>query len=44
MAVANEKTTEDILSEKFGRDDMLGLDHPNKTRSAWSRVDSIFIR
>jgi ubiquitin carboxyl-terminal hydrolase 7 len=36
---------DDILSEKLvNRDDLLGLDHPNKNRSGWIRADSIFIR
>lgn len=36
--------TDDVLSEIAGGDDMLGLDHVNKTRSYWNRGDSIFIR
>jgi len=36
---------EDTLSDKMmNRDDMLGLDHPNKLRNNWLRADSIFIR
>ncbi|KAF2841356.1 cysteine proteinase [Patellaria atrata CBS 101060] len=36
---------DDILSDRFtSKDDLLGLDHPNKTKSIWSRSDSIFIR
>ncbi|KAF1981728.1 cysteine proteinase [Aulographum hederae CBS 113979] len=36
---------DDILSEKLtGREDMLGMDHPNKNRNQWARNDQIFIR
>lgn len=42
--LVTNKLAEDILSEKLGGEDILGLDHPNKNRSAWNRVDQIFIR
>ncbi|KAK9546263.1 ubiquitin-specific protease ubp15 [Aspergillus fumigatus] len=36
---------DDILSDIVGEsDDMLGLDHVNKSRSFWSRSESFFIR
>jgi hypothetical protein len=37
-------TTEDILSERLGPDDFLGMDHPNKNRTAWNRGDQIYIK
>lgn len=42
---ANITTADDILSDIVGEsDDMLGLDHVNKSRSFWSRSESFFIR
>ncbi|KAJ6022176.1 ubiquitin C-terminal hydrolase, partial [Penicillium herquei] len=35
---------DDILSDVAGLDDLLGLDHPTKTRSFWSKSESFFIR
>jgi ubiquitin carboxyl-terminal hydrolase 7 len=38
-------SADDILYELANEtDDLLGLDHVNKTRSFWNRGDSIFIR
>lgn len=35
---------DDILSEKMGPDDHLGLDHPNRNRSNWAKYESLNIR
>lgn len=35
---------EDILSDKLGQDDLLGLDHPNKTKSYVGKYESLNIR
>ncbi|KXL41610.1 hypothetical protein M433DRAFT_6726 [Acidomyces richmondensis BFW] len=35
---------EDILSEKMGPEDHLGLEHPNRNRSNWVRYESLNIR
>lgn len=35
---------DDILSEKMGQDDHLGLDHVNKTRNNWAKHESLNIR
>jgi len=35
---------EDILSEKLGQDDHLGLEHPNRNRSNWVKYESLNIR
>jgi ubiquitin carboxyl-terminal hydrolase 7 len=36
--------TDDILSEKLGNDDHLGLEHPNRNRSQWVKYESLNIR
>ena len=36
--------TDDILSEKLGHDDHLGLEHPNRNRNAYNRYESLNIR
>jgi ubiquitin carboxyl-terminal hydrolase 7 len=41
---ANSHFPEDILSEKLVGDDILGLDHQNKTRTNYTRADQIFIK
>ena len=35
---------DDILSEKLGQDDHLGLEHPNRNRSNWVKYESLNIR
>jgi len=35
---------DDILSEKLGQDDHLGLEHPNRNRSQWAKYESLNIR
>jgi hypothetical protein len=35
---------DDILSEKLGPDDHLGLEHPNRNRSQWVKYESLNIR
>ncbi|GAB7335534.1 hypothetical protein MBLNU13_g07876t1 [Cladosporium sp. NU13] len=35
---------DDILSEKLGHDDHLGLEHPNRNRSQWVKYESLNIR
>lgn len=35
---------DDILSEKLGQDDHLGLEHPNRNRSQWVKYESLNIR
>lgn len=37
-------STDDILSEKLGHDDHLGLEHPNRNRSQWVKYESLNIR
>jgi ubiquitin carboxyl-terminal hydrolase 7 len=36
--------TDDILSDKLGPDDHLGLEHPNKNRNNWAKYESLNIR
>ncbi|KJY02284.1 ubiquitin carboxyl-terminal hydrolase like protein [Zymoseptoria brevis] len=35
---------DDILSDKLGSDDHLGLEHPNKNRNNWAKYESLNIR
>ncbi|KAK3113499.1 ubiquitin-specific protease ubp15 [Teratosphaeriaceae sp. CCFEE 6253] len=35
---------DDVLSEKLGPDDHLGLEHPNRQRGNWARYESLNIR
>ena len=35
---------DDILSEKLGQDDHLGLEHPNRNRGQWAKYESLNIR
>lgn len=35
---------EDVMSEKFGNNDHLGLDHPNRQKNTWARYESLNIR
>ena len=35
---------DDILSEKLGADDHLGLEHPNRSRNNWVKYESLNIR
>ncbi|KAK3717454.1 ubiquitin-specific protease ubp15 [Vermiconidia calcicola] len=35
---------DDVLSEKLGQDDHLGLEHPNRNRSNWVKYESLNIR
>ena len=37
-------TAADVLSDKLTSEDLLGLDHVNKSRAGGGKGDSIFIR
>ena len=43
LAVADIRI-DDVLSEKLGLDDHLGLEHPNRNKSSFMRYESLNIR
>ena len=44
MCVLTSVVAEDILSEKLGPDDHLGLEHPNRNRNQYLKYESLNIR
>lgn len=35
---------DDVLSEKLGEEDHLGLEHPNRNKNNWIKYESLNIR